>query len=463
MIGAGVLATVSFLPVAQGEMVYDGSNDARALDRSAVRQSLAVSPRAESPVQVESAVEMTQIEPAASAQAVQAVPQARPVTIQTVPVQQTAAQPTVQPQIIVVQQPAQQQAVQQPVQQSVAQTQQGEEKLSKSEMLRRQRMREELRNEDALQERLEELRMRDEKGRTDKLVGAAGVTGQTGPDEAAKSLPVQEVVVAAPVGAQASKAVQQDQITTTQAAAVSGTTQEKEEKVSVSIMPRAGVSSMSANTGYDVKARYSAGIGFGIGISDHLGFDVGYTYSEFGVSMASNNPYVNYAQTMQQGYTANPTYETLAMRHHLADAGIKLYFLGSDARLRPFIGGGGGYARSSINYDQRIIDGLARMGLRNTATDYTSNAFLGYLSAGLDLRISKNVSVGTLFKYYTVLSARETQVNNGAMYTPGYYGGYNNGYYGYTPYATVDEKQMLGSSLIRSGFYSIMGGVSFNF
>ena len=37
--------------------------------------------------------------------------------------------------------------------------------------MRRERTREELKNEDILQERLEELRLRDEKRRTDQLLG----------------------------------------------------------------------------------------------------------------------------------------------------------------------------------------------------------------------------------------------------------------------------------------------------
>ena len=43
--------------------------------------------------------------------------------------------------------------------------------LSKTELMRRERTREELKNEDILQERLEELRLRDEKRRTDQLLG----------------------------------------------------------------------------------------------------------------------------------------------------------------------------------------------------------------------------------------------------------------------------------------------------
>jgi hypothetical protein len=222
-----------------------------------------------------------------------------------------------------------------------------------------------------------------------------------------------------------------------------------EEKLSVMVSPRGGLASMSSVAGYTVQSRYSAGVELGVAASDHVSFGVGYSFSEYGVLINSSNPWVYNLQW----YTG--TQEAIAMKQNVIDATLKLHLLGPESRVRPYLGGGAAWSKSFINYDQRIIDGLYQSGLRDLARDYEAYSILGSVSTGLDIRITKSISVGAQFKYYTVVTSRETQsLNNAAL--SGYSYGYPAGYYD-------GDKQVLGGSLARQAFYTVTGGLSFTF
>ena len=342
------------------------------------------------------------------------------------------------------------------------------EHLSRSELLRRERLRQEMRNEDILQERLEELRLRDEKRREEELLASKSVSVS---DSVAQSLkapvapaaPVmqEEVLPGAPVAAlenepAVNSALNQPQpvatlapVTAPGAATVATLEAESDaEKVAISVSPRGGLSTMSSVSGYNVQSRYSAGVDLGVAVSDHVSFAVGYSFNEYGVTLTSSNPWVYNLQY----YTG--TREALAMKQNVVDATLKLHLLGPEARLRHFIGGGAAWSKSFINYDQRIIDGLYQSGMTTLARDYEVYSVLGSLTAGLDIRITKAISVGAQFEYFTVVTSRENQsLNNAAFYN----------YYGYQAAYSDMDKQVLGGSLARSGFYSVTGGLTFTF
>lgn len=343
------------------------------------------------------------------------------------------------------------------------------EHLSRSELLRRERLRQEMRNEDILQERLEELRLRDEKRREEELLGSKGVPASDSVTQSLKA-PVapaapamqEEVLPGAPVPAlvsEAPAAAQSLQSTAPVAAAPASApssamvstleTESDSEKIAISVAPRGGLATMSSVSGYNVQSRYSAGLDLGVAVSDHVSFAVGYSFNEYGVTLTSSNPWVYNLQW----YTG--TREALAMKQNVIDATLKLHLLGPEARLRPFIGGGAAWSKSFINYDQRIIDGLYQSGMTTLARDYEVYSVLGSLSAGLDIRITKAISIGAQFEYFTVVTSRENQsLNNAAFY---------NNYYGYQAAYSDMDKQVLGGSLARSGFYSVTGGLSFTF
>ncbi|MCM2278365.1 MAG: hypothetical protein NDJ89_09845 [Oligoflexia bacterium] len=388
---------------------------------------------------------------------------AQPVPQQYIVTQPVYPQQAAAPQVIQAQQPVYQPQVIQ--QQPAPQVQVGPAQLydpaldpaaKKSEVMRRQRENAERSNEDLLQERLEQLRLRDEQRRLDQLFqGAQAPTG------APSAAPFSEQVVVAPVterpGQPAPTGTPIGGTSLVNVQGAVGMEVDEEENTDISIQPRAGFSEMSGNVGYEVRPRISGGIGLGVATSDNVSFELGYTYTEYGVALASSNPYVQWAQ----GYNYTSTLESQAMKQNIFEAGMKLHFLGARARLRPFIGGGGAYSLSFINYDQSALTKLNQMpGAQGMTSDYELSSYLGYISTGVDLRVNKSISVGIVMKYYNVLSSRErSSINNAALY-----GAYP-GYYNSVSYAGVAEaeKQFVAGSLAKVNFYSIMAGASFTF
>lgn len=436
-LGAGVLATFAMLPTARAELVYEpevspnAPMDVRADDRAATRQALGASERAQVTVQA------SRVAPV--------VAPAQPVLV---PVQ-------VQPQLQIA---APQQAVQEAPVTDV-------QSLSKTELMRRERTRTELKNEDLLQERLEELRMRDENRRTGQLLGngqAAGVAAEVAPVQGmapqsqmvtspVTDHPGEEAVAPIPSAVQAQQYASPNSAYTPAAQAQMAASSQvnmalpnsdESNKTSFYIAPRGGVSSMSTNGPFDVKGKFALGVAAGTVISDNLAFELGYTYSEYGISYA-----------YQQNYMGQ-NFETYTLKQSTIDANLKLYFLGPEAKLRPFVSGGFGYAMASTNYSQNLQNSWGVANYQNIYPDYKTNSYLGTIGAGLDMKVNKAISIGAAFKYYTVLSS--TQDNQLA------YGNYNN------PGAVMlvgaqSPAALPAASLSQTGFYTMTVGLNFAF
>lgn len=388
-------------------------------------------------------------------QPVQTVQVVRPIAAQpvqqiTVPAQAYPVQ-AVQPVVIA------------PAPQAPAPQADSSERTSRTELVRRERMREEVRNEDILQERLEELRLQDEKRRTNQVLGVA--------PEAA---PVQGTLLAtaAPVAAQAAPVAEQIvSVPVTERTGASGTSVvvasdvSAEEPTSLRLTPRAGLSSFAGQNPYAIQGRFTLGAGVDVGVSDHLTFEMGYQFSEYGVALNSATA-LGLTPILGGGYglSYDANNSTGVLKQNVVDAGLKVHLLGRQSKLRPFIGGGGAYARSYLNYDARIVDYLRRVGFGSTQ-DYDLTQFLAHASAGMELQLSKSVVVGLTYKYYTVLSSRQNQeLYNPALY--GYYpGAAYNGYGAYSGAAGLStlDKQYVGGSLAATSFYSITGTVGFSF
>lgn len=412
---AGVTFILVALPLARAELVYESETAAAeeaGNDRENLRQVIGSSQKAE-------VAQPAPVRP----QAVQAQPQ----YAQVLQVGPAAIEPDA---------PAPAQEVQH---------------LSKSELLRRARLREELKNEDVLQERLEELRLRDERRRTDQVLGVAAKEQAPVPTGAmamqqeivSPSLATQQQPVIQPVAAQS------DQIMVSHAQATTSAEAEESFASKISVTPRAGIADLIGNNYFRTIPRFAAGVGLGVSVTEQLTFEVGYSYTEFGIGVASSNPYVWMIQSMTgAGYTNN--FATYVYKQNIFDAGLKLHLLSGQSKFRPFLGGGAGYSRSFLNYDQAILSALNQMpGAQMLSADYETSAFLGYLQAGFDVALSKNVLIGSSFRYHNVVSAQENQSLNTAAF-----------YYGYNP---DPSKTLAGGSLARSNFYTITGAASFSF
>jgi hypothetical protein len=437
-----VIIMIVVLPRAKGELIYDTADSpAKVDDRESLRQVLTTSEKAQQTLQ------------------------ARPAAV-TDPVEATAPIPVPQ------------QALTAPVVTSAPATE-DVQNFSKTELLRRERVREEVKNEDILQERLEELRLRDEKRRTDQLLSAQpnsdqGVAPDSGvPAPAVGGVQTEGVVAPIterpgqpgtaplPPGAGQSSASagygQQDQWTTSSTSAVGvsttdySNTQAGSQKTQFSLGGEFGLASMSNVPGYNVNAHYSAGVKLGVTVSDNIVFLLGYRYSQYGIAVQPGSPYPD----VPYGYSiAGQSQETFNLNQNVFELGLRLYVLGQDSRFRPFVGAGGGYAKSYLNYPSSVVGALNTYGGNSFSQDYESSQFLGNLNVGVDVKVSPTVALTAAFNYYDVLSSSENQpLNSYAFYgySPGYYPGFNY------------SKAVAGGSLAQANFYMLTGGVSFLF
>jgi hypothetical protein len=443
--GAGLLATIALIPQAKGELVYEdgpAAKQAQVDDRLTMRQAISVSEKAQATQQAE----------AVAAQPMQ-------------PVQMTVVAPT---------------TVEAPASMDIS-------NMSKAELMRRERQREELKNEDILQERLEELRLRDERRRTDEVLGVRASTGAPAPQMAGMAL--KEEIVMSPVTDHAgtpglapamapAASVSNATLVGTPVAASSETSMmaqstmsvapgmdstEKSEHTMISVAPRAGISNMTGDgTYFTVSPHFGAGVSAAIGASEYFTFQVGYTFNQYGVSMNSNNPFVRDAQ-FQAGALGQNSFQSLNMNQNLFDAGMKVHLLSSESKIRPFVGGGGAYGRSYINFSQVVINQMNSVYGTNVSPDYTLSNFLAFLSAGMDFKVAKNIAVGADFRYYAVLSDSQSGYSNAYNYA--FTGGYNGSYFGGAMGANplTSDTAVAGNALARNSFYSIMGSVTFSF
>lgn len=328
------------------------------------------------------------------------------------------------------------------------------EHLSKTEMMRRERVREELKNEDLLQERLEELRLRDEKVRTKQIFSESSTSEKSAP---VSGLPVQSEVVGAAVVssdvvASAPTSPMVDRLQSSQASISLSEMPSSPASTRFTIQPRGGISSMY-NTGYEVRPHFSGGIAIGASASEHVSVEAGYTYSEYGLALGSTNPFVQQLQ-IQSGWNGSWTQESFGLKQNLFDLGMKLHFLGRDSVVRPYLGGGGAYGISFVNYSQTYLNAMNSSGLQALAADSQINNFLGFLSAGLEVKISERIALGAMFRYYSILSSL------GAS-QPAAFGSYA-GYGNYAASANF-EKQAVANTVSQNSFYSVLAGLSFTF
>jgi opacity protein-like surface antigen len=346
------------------------------------------------------------------------------------------------------------------------------DKMSRTDLVRRERMREELRNEDILQERLEELRLQDEKRRTGQVLGVSPEAAAPAAPLLAMQQPAAPAVAAPVVTEQVGSVPVTDRPGQAAGSSVSSLStsladEPAEEVTTLRLTPRAGLPGFQGQSPYLLQGRYSLGAGIDVGVSDHLTFELGYGYSEYGVALNSATalgltPILGGGG---YGFNYNQNNTTGVLKQNVVDAGLKIHLLGRRSKLRPFIGGGAGYSRSYLNYDARIVDFLNRMGY-GVSPDYDLTQFLASASAGVELQLSKSVVVGLTYKYFTVLSSRQNQ----ELYNPALYGAYPGalyGGYGY-PYGTAGgladlDKQLVGGSIADTSFYSVMGTVGFSF
>jgi hypothetical protein len=198
---------------------------------------------------------------------------------------------------------------------------------------------------------------------------------------------------------------------------------------------------------YNIDSRYTLGVEVEMDLDDSLSAVLGYSYSQYDIGLSTTNPFY-VAQPMGFGYNG---FGTLGYNQNVFEGALRVYLMPRDSKFRAFIGGGLGYNKGYVNYSNRYTQNYAFNPYQNSP-DYEVNSFLGILQAGAEVNVSKSVSIGALFKYDQILSSNENQPLNN-------YGFINQGYNGYQ----IGDKQIVGGSLAKQSFYSILGTVKVAF
>lgn len=336
--------------------------------------------------------------------------------------------------------------------------------LSKSETMRRQRLREELKNEDLLTQKLEELRLKDEMKRTGEILGS-GVNKE---EAQVQVEPVQEqrigsaAMAPAPIAPTAGNpAINNVSLngapagtSTADMAVESGDDEDKNTRISIT--PRGGLTGISGSM-YDVESKYSFGLSISADLGDHLAFVAGYTYSSYSVGAGTTLSYYN-PQQMQK----------IEFNDNLFDIGARGHLFGIKSKVRPFAGAGFGYRKGYVNYDKATRDYIRQYN-QYGAQDVNVSGFSTYLELGVEFKLSKAISLVGMGRYFHMLSSRQSsELNPNAFYNGGaagypYYGAASTGGY-YGTYAYNDgSRERAGNDLSQANFFQLMAGVSVSF
>lgn len=226
---------------------------------------------------------------------------------------------------------------------------------------------------------------------------------------------------------------------------------EKKSERKIRAAPVFGKSNINSSA-YNVSSKYTAGFELEMDVDTSFSVVLGYSYSQYDIALAGGSPFVGYYQPF--GY--NGASNTLGYNQNLFEVDGRVYLMPREAKFRVFGGAGVGYNLGYLNYQQNTY-------LQNPAYNpyYTANAgyqdyevksWLGLLSAGATLGVSDNVSLGALFKYALVFSSSQNQpINNYAFV--------NNGF----GYGASTDQAVVGGSLQKDNFYSILGTVKVAF
>lgn len=221
---------------------------------------------------------------------------------------------------------------------------------------------------------------------------------------------------------------------------------------SLSVFPLIGLSMMSAEN-YNIDSRYTAGFGLEVDIGSGLAFVGTYSYSQYDVKLANQNPFYGY----YQGYNPNQlnNLNSLEYNQNVISTGMRYYFLPKSSRYRFFVGAGTGFNKGYLNYKQNYLNQYAGVSQANNGSlqDYEVTSLLGHLEIGGEVQLSKAIAIGAMTRYHTVLTSREnTPINNYAFL------GAPMG-----PTSAVDHKQLVGGSIRDSGFLSMAATLKVTF
>ena len=210
----------------------------------------------------------------------------------------------------------------------------------------------------------------------------------------------------------------------------------------IRIAPVFGMTNLSSDY-YQINGKYTAGVEMEIEMDNSMSATLGYTYSQYDVSLANSNPFFGF---FGQGF--NNSMLPLQYNQNVFTGGLRYYLMPKQSKLRIFLGGGAGYNKGYLNYQTPKFNTFNAYPNSPNVSDYEVSSFLGILEAGIDLQLTKSLSLGGQVKYAKVLSAKDNQpLNNYAFFN----NGQNRQY--------TSDQQVAGGSIANESFYSILAAL----
>ena len=156
-------------------------------------------------------------------------------------------------------------------------------------------------------------------------------------------------------------------------------------KQNITFSPTIGISDIQGNdySYNEVESGNTYGIAMDFPIGEGLYSSFSYAYTKLNIPSKRHG---NSNSSRNMAYKQNVF--SLGLKYKLFDG----YF-----GFRPVLGAGVSYVRGYINQDDN--NGYVNI----TSKDYIVSAFTGYVSGGMEMRLSDSVGIGALLSYHTVL------------------------------------------------------------
>lgn len=224
---------------------------------------------------------------------------------------------------------------------------------------------------------------------------------------------------------------------------------EKKSERKIRLAPVFGKSFLNSSY-YNIDSRYTAGFELEMDVDTNFSVVLGYSYSQYNISLASGNAFYGYYQNY--GYNTGNS-NSLQYNQNLFEADGRVYLMPRESKFRIFGGAGIGYNLGYLNYNQsQYLSYYPGYNYGTGNQDYEVKSWLGLLSAGAQFNVSDSVSLGLLGKYALVFSSSQNQpINN--------YGFVGNGF----NYGTSTDQAVIGGSIQKDSFYSVLGTVKVAF
>ncbi len=168
----------------------------------------------------------------------------------------------------------------------------------------------------------------------------------------------------------------------------------EQQKSSIYLSPVFGFSSVFGSATVNITPQYTFGARAGYLLLDNLMIEAGYTRGW----MTTSAPV-----SVSIGYQPQDVFD---YKLRTVDLGAKLFFLGRESRLRPFVFGGFAYTNATLNYAPNYQLLTGGMG------DFEISQFQGSGQLGLEFAFSRRVVATAMFQLNGILSHKASAPAN---------------------------------------------------